>query len=91
MTRTWIIPAGETHDEIRFSLREPGLTGDNLGHKTWATSHTVAKLLEVYLQREDGKMCSQEDLDRQQQMHEAIGPRVSIARSCNHLKFCPDD
>jgi hypothetical protein len=51
MTRTWIIPAGETHDEIRFSLREPGLTGDNLGHKTWATSHTVAKLLEVYLQK----------------------------------------
>jgi len=51
MTRTWIIPASKTHDEIRLNLREPGLTGDNLGHKTWATSHTVAKLLEDYLQK----------------------------------------
>ena len=43
MSRTWAIPTCENQPEINFILREPSITGDNLGLKTWATSFVVAK------------------------------------------------
>jgi hypothetical protein len=48
MTRTWIIPASESHPELSFRIREPPLTGDNLGLKTWGTAFTIAKKLESF-------------------------------------------
>ena len=48
MTRTWIIPASESHPELSFRIREPPLTGDNLGLKTWGTAFTIAKRLESF-------------------------------------------
>lgn len=44
MTRTWLIPSSPT--DLQFSIREPPLTGDNLGFKTWGTAFTIAKLLD---------------------------------------------
>lgn len=52
MTRTWIVPASADLPEIRFDIREPPLTGDNLGLKTWGTSYVIAKKLENF-----GKQC----------------------------------
>ncbi len=46
MTRTWVIPESATRPEISFLLREPPLTGDNLGLKTWGTSYVISKKLE---------------------------------------------
>ncbi|PVH81526.1 hypothetical protein DL98DRAFT_458101 [Cadophora sp. DSE1049] len=46
MTRTWIIPKSLSLPEIRFSIREPPLTGDQIGLKTWGTSYVLAKRLE---------------------------------------------
>jgi hypothetical protein len=46
MTRTWVIPASPKLPEIKFDIREPPLTGDNLGLKTWGTSFVIAKNLE---------------------------------------------
>ncbi|MCJ1248108.1 hypothetical protein MMC30_005323 [Trapelia coarctata] len=45
--RTFSIPASlpATVPEISITLREPSLTGDNLGHKTWAASYMLAKRL----------------------------------------------
>ncbi|SZF05941.1 unnamed protein product [Blumeria hordei] len=43
MSRTWAIPTSGNQTEINFTLREPSMTGDNLGLKTWATSFVVAK------------------------------------------------
>lgn len=44
MTRSFAIPVtGDRTFDI--SLREPGLTGDDLGHKTWASSFVLAKAL----------------------------------------------
>src|SRR6266849_2107310 len=48
MTRTWIIPASSNLPEIKFDIREPPLTGDNLGLKTWGTSFVIAKKLENF-------------------------------------------
>jgi Lysine methyltransferase len=48
MTRTWIVPASADLPEIRFDIREPPLTGDNLGLKTWGTSYVIAKKLEDF-------------------------------------------
>ena len=48
MTRTWIITASSSLPEVRFNIREPPLTGDNLGLKTWGTSYVVAKKLEDF-------------------------------------------
>jgi len=49
MTRTWIIPASSSLLEVKFDIREPPLTGDNLGLKTWGTSYVVAKKLEEFV------------------------------------------
>jgi Lysine methyltransferase len=48
MTRTWVIPASSNLPEIKFDIREPPLTGDNLGLKTWGTSFAIAKKLEKF-------------------------------------------
>ncbi|RKF53322.1 Protein-lysine N-methyltransferase rrg1 [Erysiphe neolycopersici] len=43
MNRTWTIPACDLHSKFEIMLREPSLTGDNLGLKTWATSFVISK------------------------------------------------
>jgi hypothetical protein len=48
MTRTWVIPTSSNLPEIAFDIREPPLTGDNLGLKTWGTSYVIAKNLENF-------------------------------------------
>lgn len=47
MTRTWTIPASDQHPELRFEIREPRITEDNLGFKTWGTAFAISKLLET--------------------------------------------
>ncbi|KAH8597471.1 putative methyltransferase-domain-containing protein [Bisporella sp. PMI_857] len=46
MTRTWVVPASEKLPQLHFEIREPPLTGDNLGLKTWGTAFAVSKILE---------------------------------------------
>jgi len=46
MSRTWIIPASKTQPELKIEIREPSLTGDQLGLKTWGTAFALAKRLE---------------------------------------------
>jgi len=46
INRTWIIPKSRSLPEIRFDIREPPLTGDQIGLKTWGTSYVLAKKLE---------------------------------------------
>jgi hypothetical protein len=46
MTRTWLIDTSKTDSPLAFSIREPPLTGDNLGLKTWGTAFTMAQKLE---------------------------------------------
>lgn len=48
MTRAWVIPASATVPEIILDIREPPLTGDNLGLKTWGTSYVIAQKLEYF-------------------------------------------
>jgi predicted nicotinamide N-methyase len=48
MTRNWVIPASYNLPEIKFDIREPPLTGNNLGLKTWGTSYVIAKKLENF-------------------------------------------
>jgi predicted nicotinamide N-methyase len=65
VTRVFAIPltTNPTGPEAMIVLREPSLTGDNLGHKTWAASYLLAKrlaLLKQYLpqfsEREDPRV-----------------------------------
>jgi Lysine methyltransferase len=46
MTRTWLVNSCMNGPLLAFSIREPPLTGDNLGLKTWGTAFTMAKKLE---------------------------------------------
>ncbi|RDW87735.1 hypothetical protein BP5796_03429 [Coleophoma crateriformis] len=46
MIRLWKIPGSSTCPSISLQIREPPLTGDNLGFKTWGTAFTMAKELE---------------------------------------------
>lgn len=46
LNRTWTIPPSENLPEMSFEIREPPLTGDNLGFKTWGTAFAIAKKLE---------------------------------------------
>lgn len=46
MTRTWVIPMSLGIPETKIELREPPLTGDWLGLKTWGTSYVISKKLE---------------------------------------------
>lgn len=48
LNRTWTIPASKRLPELAFTIREPPLTGDNLGLKTWGTAFTIAKRLEYF-------------------------------------------
>jgi hypothetical protein len=52
MIRTWIVPQSATLPELRFQIREPPLTGDNIGLKTWGTAFAIVKILE-----EIGRLC----------------------------------
>ena len=46
ITRTFEIPSlSPCTPPIRISLREPSLTADNLGHKTWLASYLLARRL----------------------------------------------
>lgn len=49
--RTFYIPvnADPSPPKISIELREPSLTADNLGHKTWAASYLLAKRLALLL------------------------------------------
>lgn len=44
MFRTFTIPTSTT-SSVPITLREPSLTADNLGHKTWLASYLLAKRL----------------------------------------------
>jgi hypothetical protein len=46
LTRKWVIPSFDALPELTFTIREPPMTGDNLGLKTWGTAFVVAKKLE---------------------------------------------
>lgn len=46
LTRKWVIPSSDELPELTFTVREPPMTGDNLGLKTWGTAFVVAKKLE---------------------------------------------
>jgi hypothetical protein len=46
MIRTWTVPASAALPELKFDIREPPLTGDNLGLKTWGTAFAIVKKLE---------------------------------------------
>jgi predicted nicotinamide N-methyase len=46
LSRTFRIPSPEGH--IELSIHEPGLTGDDLGLKTWAASYLLAKRLPTF-------------------------------------------
>ncbi|CAG8956896.1 hypothetical protein HYFRA_00012351 [Hymenoscyphus fraxineus] len=50
LTRTWTIPANENHPDLNIIIREPPLTGDNLGHKTWGTAWAIAQKLSHFHQ-----------------------------------------
>ncbi|KAL8706077.1 MAG: hypothetical protein Q9201_000842 [Fulgogasparrea decipioides] len=45
MSRTFVVPATTSTDSVSITLREPSLTADNLGHKTWLASFLLAKRL----------------------------------------------
>lgn len=46
LSRTFSIPQPfSSEDPIHISLREPSLTADNLGHKTWLASYLLARRL----------------------------------------------
>ncbi|TRX93821.1 hypothetical protein FHL15_005203 [Xylaria flabelliformis] len=44
ITRRW--PFHERHDPFELIVREPPITGDSLGHKTWGSSFLMAQLLD---------------------------------------------
>ncbi|KAG0652038.1 elongation factor methyltransferase 2 [Hyphodiscus hymeniophilus] len=46
MIRTWVVPSSTNFPELKFEIREPPLTGDNLGLKTWGTAFAIVKKLE---------------------------------------------
>ena len=46
LNRTWVIQNTDHSSKVSFELREPPLTGDNLGFKTWGTAFAIAKKLE---------------------------------------------
>lgn len=46
MIRTWVVPTSAKLPELKFEIREPPLTGDNLGLKTWGTAFAIVKKLE---------------------------------------------
>jgi len=53
LTRTFQIPTLSTNpgapETVDITIHEPSLTGDNLGHKTWAASYLLAKRLPKYI------------------------------------------
>ncbi|EHL02272.1 putative Rapid response to glucose protein 1 [Glarea lozoyensis 74030] len=51
ITRTWRIAANGDHPDMDLVIREPPLTGDTLGFKTWGTAWAIAQKL-TYLKTE---------------------------------------
>ncbi|KAG9245504.1 putative methyltransferase-domain-containing protein [Calycina marina] len=51
MTRTWMITATSSLLELGFAIKEPRITEDNLGFKTWGTAYALSKQLEQIGQR----------------------------------------
>jgi len=45
MTRVWVIPATVVHPEFQFAIREPAITGDGIGLKTWGTALAISRKL----------------------------------------------
>ncbi|KAG9238071.1 hypothetical protein BJ875DRAFT_95839 [Amylocarpus encephaloides] len=46
MSRTWTLPATSNHESaVDIVIREPSLTGDDLGLKTWGTAWAMAQIL----------------------------------------------
>lgn len=48
MTRAWPVPSATREETVSIQLHEPGLTGDNLGLKTWGSSYVLAKNLSSF-------------------------------------------
>ncbi|POS87727.1 hypothetical protein EPUL_000473 [Erysiphe pulchra] len=70
MNRKWTIPACDLHTKFEIMLREPSLTGDNLGLKTWAASFVISKQLGQF--------------GRDYFSH-LLGPLDSIEKSIDHI------
>jgi hypothetical protein len=51
MTRTWEVSSSAKLPDLGFEIREPPLTGDNLGLKTWGTAFAIVKKLEDFKYR----------------------------------------
>lgn len=45
ITRSWPFRENELNPTFELIIREPPLTGDALGHKTWASSYVLAQYL----------------------------------------------
>ncbi|KAG7138396.1 Protein-lysine N-methyltransferase EFM2 like protein [Verticillium longisporum] len=45
ITRRWPFRGSEQPNEFELIIREPPLTGDSLGHKTWGSSYVLARHL----------------------------------------------
>lgn len=45
ITRRWPFTTPDTDLPFELTIREPPLTGDSLGHKTWGSSYVLAQLL----------------------------------------------
>jgi hypothetical protein len=69
MIRTWVVPSSATLPELRFDIREPPLTGDNLGLKTWGTAFAIVKRLE-----EIGTKYLSHFLDSESKKHDTTAP-----------------
>ncbi|KAH6664121.1 putative rapid response to glucose protein 1 [Halenospora varia] len=46
ISRGWVLPAFGDRPELKLEIREPPLTGDNLGFKTWGTAWAIAQKLD---------------------------------------------
>lgn len=64
MIRLWEIPESSTCPSIFLQIREPPLTGDNLGFKTWGTAFTMAKELETLRRKYLQHAFSQDKLEQ---------------------------
>lgn len=69
VTRTFVIPATFSTDEVSITLHEPSLTADNLGHKTWLASFLLAKRLPSLLSHLPNFTRNAEDIDVSSTLH----------------------
>ncbi|KAF4629461.1 hypothetical protein G7Y89_g8684 [Cudoniella acicularis] len=47
ISRSWVIPEFRERPALKLEIREPPLTGDNLGLKTWGTAWAIAQKLDM--------------------------------------------